>query len=54
VKSHNVNRTHRPVQGQVAFVAFVASFAAAMCAVVPTGYCLDRREGPMNPGVGSA
>jgi len=53
VKSRNVIRTHRPLQG---LVAFVPSFAmtAAMHRTLPTGYCLDRSEGPLNPGEGSA
>lgn len=52
MKSHNVIRTHRPLQG---LVAFVPSFvAAAMRRAIPTGYCLDRSEGPLNPGEGSA
>ena len=51
MKSRNVIRTHRPLQG---LVAFVPSLAAAMRRAIPTGYCLDRNEGPWNPGEGSA
>jgi hypothetical protein len=52
VKSHNVIRTRRPLQG---LVAFVPSFATvAMRGAIPTGYCLDRSEGPLNPGEGGA
>jgi hypothetical protein len=53
VKSRNVIRIHRPLQG---LVAFVPSFAmtAVMHRIAPTGDCLDRSEGPFNPGEGSA
>src|SRR5689334_20642294 len=52
VKSRNVIRTHRPLQG---LVTFVPSFAAVtMHGASPTGYCLDRSEGPLNPGEGGA
>jgi hypothetical protein len=51
VKSRNVIRTHRPPQEPV---AFVPSFAAAMGKAIPTGDCLERSEGPLNPGEGSA
>jgi len=52
VKSHNVIRTHRPLQGLVAFAPLFA--AVAMRRAIPSGYSLDRSEGPLNPGEGSA
>ena len=52
MKLHNVIRTHRPLQGLVAFVPLFA--AVAMHGANPTDYCLDRSEGPLNPGEGSA
>ena len=52
MKSHNVIRTHRPLQGLVAFVPSFA--AAAMRTAMPTSYWLDRSEGPLNPGEKSA
>jgi hypothetical protein len=59
VKSRNVIRIHRPLQGLVAFVRAVAmqslgALDAATPMTSPTGYCLDRSEGPLNPGEGSA
>jgi len=52
VKARVAIRTHRPLQGLVAFAPWIAT--AAMRDTVPMGAGLDRSEGPSNPGEGSA
>lgn len=57
MKSRNVIRTHRPLQGLVAFVRAAAMQwlpALDAATTLPMGDCLDRSEGPLNPGEGSA
>jgi hypothetical protein len=53
VKSRNVIRYHRPLQGLVAFVPRSAAMAA-MHMNFPIGHGLDRMSGPLNPGERSA
>jgi hypothetical protein len=60
VKLRHVIRTHRPLKGLVAFVRAAAAMqsqhacSASLQQPIAMGYCLDRNEGPLSPGEGSA